>query len=369
MKKLLILLIAVLFLFLLISSSKYILLANTLKMSEGEKGEISIVYLVSKDNKYGYISREGELLYKYDLLNAREFSDGLAAVKINNILKQECFINSAGKVMFNRDMDRTGDFYEGMALIWNIKRSNSDLYRTDQINKDLKFGYINKSGKVIVKPVFREAKEFSDGLAAVKNDQNKWGFINKDGKYSIEPKFDYVYSFNDGYAPVLIDAANNEYSYIDKKGTIVISPDFTSPSVPSEGLIIGSTASSPDTLVCIDYKGAVVFSIKGDNAGYFKDGLAPVAINNKWGYINKEGRIVINNAFDNVSNFSDGLAAVQVGEKWGFIDKNGKVVINPAYDAVTDFKDGVARVSYIQNSIETKYAYINKDGDFLWKSW
>lgn len=89
----------------------------------------------------------------------------------------------------------------------------------------------------------------------------------------------------------------------------------------------------------------------------------------KWGFINKKGNIVINPSFDDVSEFNEGLAAAKVGDKWGFIDKNGAVVIKPEYDAVTDFKDGICKVSYIQKSIVYKYAYINKDNQFIWKSW
>ena len=55
-------------------------------------------------------------------------------------------------------------------------------------NKDqLDWGYINKKGKLVIKPKFSDAKKFSNGLAAVKI-KNRWGYINKKGKWIIRTK-------------------------------------------------------------------------------------------------------------------------------------------------------------------------------------
>ena len=37
-----------------------------------------------------------------------------------------------------------------------------------------KWGYMDKAGKVVIKPSFQEAKEFSEGMGLVKTD-GKWG--------------------------------------------------------------------------------------------------------------------------------------------------------------------------------------------------
>lgn len=171
-------------------------------------------------------------------------------------------------------------------MIRNKNYPERDLIITDQLHEDIKLGYMNNLGKVIVKPIFTSANNFSDGLAAVKNEERKWGFINKDGTYAIEPRFDVVCDFSEGYAPVILNIDNSaEYSYIDKKGSIAISPNFISPSTPSEGLILGTQKDFPGRLVCIDYKGHIIFSIKGDSARWFKEGMAPYMIDKKWGFI------------------------------------------------------------------------------------
>ncbi|EAK1349894.1 WG repeat-containing protein, partial [Campylobacter coli] len=52
-----------------------------------------------------------------------------------------------------------------------------------------KWGFIDKSGKIVIEPKFDGVGNFSEGLAGVELN-GKWGFIDKSGKIVIEPKFD-----------------------------------------------------------------------------------------------------------------------------------------------------------------------------------
>jgi hypothetical protein len=63
-----------------------------------------------------------------------------------------------------------------------------------------------------------------------------------------------------------------------------------------------------------------------------------------------------------VIEFSEGLAPVQVGGKFGFIDKTGKMVIPPKYDDAFSFSEGLALVK-----IGDKFRYIDKTGKFVWE--
>ena len=64
-----------------------------------------------------------------------------------------------------------------------------------------KYGFIDKSGKMVIEPQFDGASDFSEGLAQVEKD-GKWGFIDKSGKVVIEPQFDWVSDFSEGLAKV-----------------------------------------------------------------------------------------------------------------------------------------------------------------------
>jgi hypothetical protein len=55
-----------------------------------------------------------------------------------------------------------------------------------QIVQHSKYGFIDKTGKIVVNPQFDEVSGFSEGLSGVKL-SGKWGFIDKTGKYVWNP--------------------------------------------------------------------------------------------------------------------------------------------------------------------------------------
>jgi hypothetical protein len=83
-----------------------------------------------------------------------------------------------------------------------------------------KWGYIDKTGKVAIKPQFGGTDQFSEGLAAVEVGDT-WGYIDKTGKIVINPQFDYANQFSDGLAAVYI---GDKYGYIDRTGKYVWEP-------------------------------------------------------------------------------------------------------------------------------------------------
>jgi len=77
-----------------------------------------------------------------------------------------------------------------------------------------KWGFINKSGKVILPFEYDNAGRFGEGLACVELN-GKWGFIDKTGKEVIPLMYDDVERFENGKAKVMLDG---KYFYIDKSG-------------------------------------------------------------------------------------------------------------------------------------------------------
>ncbi len=60
--------------------------------------------------------------------------------------------------------------------------------------------------------------------------------------------------------------------------------------------------------------------------------LAPVAVGEKWGYVDRKGKLVINPQFDKALPFIDNkFAVVSTGDKFGFIDRDGKYSVNPQF--------------------------------------
>lgn len=93
-----------------------------------------------------------------------------------------------------------------------------------------------------------------------------------------------------------------------------------------------------------DRKGNVVIQPEYDDAFEFCEGLACVEKDGKLGYIDKEGKLVVDFRYDAATSFEDGLASVTIGEKSGYIDKEGNEATPLRFDVATPFEDGRAIV-------------------------
>ena len=94
-----------------------------------------------------------------------------------------------------------------------------------------------------------------------------------------------------------------------------------------------------------------------DDAGKFSDVLAPVKLNGKWGYIDKNMKVVIPFNYDWAGEFTENLALVQSNGSFIYIDKTGKTVISTTYTDAFGFFGGLA---VVENN--GKFGYIDKTG-------
>ena len=79
------------------------------------------------------------------------------------------------------------------------------------------YGYIDLSGRDLVKASFDEAGPFGNGLAPVKNASNyrAWGYVDARGKTVIPHRYNAARAFREGLAPV---ATDSRWGYIDVLG-------------------------------------------------------------------------------------------------------------------------------------------------------
>jgi hypothetical protein len=91
------------------------------------------------------------------------------------------FIDEKGKIVINPQFDDVSSFSEGLS---GVKIGD-------------KWGFIDKKGKIVINPQFDKVRGFSEGLCGVKI-VSKYGFIDKTGKYVINPLFDRVGDFSEG---------------------------------------------------------------------------------------------------------------------------------------------------------------------------
>ena len=283
----------------MIKSSNKVVLKN-------EEGEILEISAESFDiEKYINSTILG---YKYILEidgNEINFSDSKKRTEFLKTINN-CFNKKAQK-SFNTfdfpiielafDADYIADFHECLAA---IKRNG-------------KWGFIDKTGKLVIPCVYDAVDEFHDGLARVNKD-GKLGFIDKTGKEVIPFEYDYVCDFHEGLAGV---RKNGKYGFIDKTGKEVIPFEY-------------------------------------DYVCDFHEGLAGARKNGKYGFIDKTGKEVIPFEYNSVSAFHDGFVLGINDEESYYIDKNNQKLNLKLM--ITDIKD-VFTIPNNSTIIDTKTGY------------
>jgi hypothetical protein len=221
-----------------------------------------------------------------------------------------------------------------------------------------KWGYADSDGILLIRPQFEKARKFSGGLAAVYvrtgaapkvggggssgDTPAKWGFIDKTGNIVITPEFEEVADFSEGLAAVSYKVPSidtNTWGYIDSQGHVVIEPQFSTADPFAEGLALvwAGGVSLTDPVVksfvkmgYIDKTGKWVIGSRFTYFFYnsFSEGLVPFRKNGgKWGYMNKKGKVVIKPQFDWAGDFSQGSALVLNVGVCAHVDKAGQVMV------------------------------------------
>ena len=241
-------------------------------------------------------------MIRTDAYQAGSFSEGLAWTEskidvmddksYNTIVD---FIDPRGMRAFRvrfenslEDLNCVSNFSEGLATIRHS--------RDDTLND--RFGFIDKTGKVIIAPRFESARPFCEGLALVWIN-GKGGFIDKTGKIAIEPQFEQLFPFSEGLAVFSHGVElrpGTKYGYIDKSGKIVIPAQFGSARQFTQGMAVvrvgGYEIGDNGQYGYIDKNGEYAIKPIYSKAGSFRDGLALVSSDGPWHYINRESDIV-----------------------------------------------------------------------------
>jgi hypothetical protein len=210
------------------------------------------------------------------------------------------------------------------------------------------WGYIDKTGKIVVPLQYQAVEAFSEGLAAVKSNYLS-GYIDRTGRVVVDFRFRVARPFQSGRAIV---SRPGGWDVIDAEGRVTALPNVTSVGSFHEGrAVVVVTSQGRNKAGAIDPSGRTAIEPQYARMEPFSEGLAAALLDGKWGFIDKDGAVVIPFELGWAASFSEGRARVLVPKTppvSGFIDKSGNLVI-PFDRAHTgnanDFKDGLATVS------------------------
>jgi WG containing repeat len=336
--------------------------------AEGTFGDFfsdGLVLCCLNNGKSCYWNKKGKLAFPKYYLAGDNFSEGLANVK-DKEKEGWGYINTSGDLQIQYQFDQAFPFSEGLAA---VKLNNH-------------WGFIDRTGNFVVKAIFDGAASFSQGLAPVKIGA-KIGYIDKKGDVVIKPQYDFAESFFDDRAYTVslanqgtssekqYDLDKKNYKYIDKSGNIVIDSSALGLRATTIWFFLDRTSK-----YCLSAKED--YTEQHNQFGIpieaFRDGIACVSDGDKYGFIDKQGNISIPLKFDCLSPFSEGLAVFSntfntipikgksnehlVERIYGYIDKKGAIAISPGYLRADGFSEGLACIADSHG-----YAYIDKAGN------
>lgn len=381
---------------------------------------------------YGFKNASGRVVIPAKYRAATAFSQGLAAVRQGDYWS---YIDKTGAVRIKTlSSVEASQFYRGLAVVSKCSEKysrepfytyrgcvrSSHYYREGLINlkgqkvceakyenlcglsterilftKNLKWGVLDRTGKVILEPYYGGLQRYSEGLAAAtvrcwRGDFSRpypssWGFIDDRGKLVIPHRYAAARAFHDGFALVSQSLPDKTRStdffvegFIDKTGRMCFESNFAHSmdfnhgvAVKSKGIDKSETPDCRARLCLINTKGEELtktgeyheYGLKKqrEEALLQSDGLIPVRQRKLWGFIDLSGKEIIKPQFCDVDHFREGLAAVSVdGNFYFYINRNGKSVVPGKFLSAGPFSDGRA---IIEDPLGR--AVINKTGKRL----
>jgi hypothetical protein len=303
---------------------------------------------VEVDGKWGYIDRAGRMEIPPRFLRAKAFKNGRALVEVSP--EDWRYIDRIGKVAIDLSFKwsiRAREFSEGLAAVYIEDPARFECL--DGVNQEVR-------------------ERYNDGSAYISRPFcGRWGFIDTAGRFAVEPRFIEAFGFSEGLAavrlrnPAAADQKDWRYGYIDRAGALVIAPQFEGAFDFSDGL---ARVVVEGRVGFIDRTGKGITETVFEAARDFHEGLAPVKIGGRWGYIDRSGRLAIPAEFVMAGRFSQGLAAAgRSGRLGGYIDRTGTMVISEQFGVAWPFSEGLARVKIGEGSgLFDRWGYIDTSG-------
>lgn len=164
--------------------------------------------MIVMDNEIGYIDSLGTVLI------APKFETFANSIIHGQFLNGTAIVKSRGKMGL---IDQAGKFY--------VKNQYAQLGRNSEMiaySKGKLWGFIDKAGRMKIKPTYQWAESFSNGLAIVAI-EGKQGVIGKDNKEVLAIEYDEISHLDNQF--YLLEKGE-KYGLANKAGTIVVPLEY-----------------------------------------------------------------------------------------------------------------------------------------------
>lgn len=287
----------------------------------------------------------------------------------------------------------------------NSRQGSEGLYpfKEGYFGRDVTYGWMDENGTVVIKPQkFVSVEDFHRGMARVRvttDRGDRWGFIDRTGAMIVKPVFNEATDFNrEGVAVVSLEnSLNNEqhiHQLIDRSGKVLASFPGTK---KVEYLNNGAYAVEEyayDLVGLVDSTGKEltprIYSKIGTyetNSGYyyrynpcfdrpinFSSNWFIIELAGKKGAIDSKGKILVKPEYDGIRSVSNGHAVVEKDHSNLIIDADGKIAIPGKFNYATEYADLIAvsdinGARFIDSSgkqVNSPYKFVGPDNFGMW---
>ena len=262
----------------------------------------------NSDGKYGIVDTANKqvLETKYDAVE-KIYRNDYYVVTENG--KQEVVKKAGDKVL-------SGNYDKIEAILQNPE--NGIIYKQKE-----KYGIMNLSGAVVIKPEYEKLKEGASGSIIAKKD-SKYGIIDLQGNQKVEFKYQNL-SYNEKADLYIAEDDQYENEILDSNYQVKQTGYLIELNTDKGYMELNQNNS---------YK-YYNFKFEEQNAEniFTSNTLFASKKDGKYGFVDKNGKTVVDYIYDDVtSQNSYGYAGIKKDGKWGAIDKDGKVVKEPTYN-------------------------------------
>lgn len=273
-----------------------------------------------------------------------------------------------------------------LSIVFYLQSVNGKTPLRFRIVQDDRIGYINEKGKIVIPPTYLGGNEFSEGLAAVRNN-GLYGFIDVNGKFVIQPAYDFASEFINGVAAVFLE---DKLLYINKKGEVILPSVYRSLAFIDDEKAYITTVSKRQGIIDISTKELLIDTVFSsvetfeNRIAIVQEYISPDSIDThhkQVGIVRLNGSFIVPfGKYDQIDRFVDGLAVVKFRDaanhnqrSEGVIDTSGNLVFKRICTGDNyisgNFCEGFAKMSLYRSDKSTDRIYyegfINLKGEVV----
>ncbi len=316
--------------------------------------------VAGRDDKVGLIDRTGSFITEPVFTFINEFKDGLAVAVDNS---GYTVLDTDGRAISEK-YQYIGDYSSGRAAFSIQAQDGSQLY-----------GYLDETGKPVIKPGYMYATDFEGDLAIVKLADGVYEVIDRMGKTVKALDFWQVAGLSGGKA-AFRQYPDGKFGYIDTSGNVIIKPAFTAAGEFTDGRAAVAVPGGDGIEIrgLIDESGRFVFEPQYNEIIMLGEKRAALGIprdpNNpfagsKYALADYDGKLLTDFDFYDIGKYSSGIAYAVDSTSTYFIDKAGERVES------LPSAEGAGQLEVLNGlvgaNIDQRMYYMNEQGHLVYK--